>query len=287
MKNTRTPSVLLSLSLLAGSLVALPTLTARADDKEKPTEKTPAEKTKEQPKTIPATPIQPATPTTPKADAPKAEAPVESKMVYVTMETSKGTIVLELNGEKAPISTENFVAYVNKGQYNGTIFHRVINNFMIQGGGFDANFVEKSTDKPIKNEWQNGLKNVKYSLAMARTAVPDSATCQFYINVKDNDFLDQPRGGAAYAVFGKVVAGFEVVDAIKVVRTGVKHAMGDVPDEAVMINAATVVAKEDAEALIKQMAPKVATPEVKPEAKPEVKAPATPATPTTPAPEKK
>jgi peptidyl-prolyl cis-trans isomerase A (cyclophilin A)/peptidyl-prolyl cis-trans isomerase B (cyclophilin B) len=284
MKNTRTPSVLLSLSLLAGSLVALPTLTACADDKEKPTEKTPTEKTKEQPKTIPATPIQPATPAaTPKADAPKAEAPVESKMVYVTMETSKGTIVLELNGEKAPISTENFVAYVNKGQYNGTIFHRVINNFMIQGGGFDANLSEKTTDKPIKNEWQNGLKNVQYSLAMARTAVPDSATCQFYINVKDNGFLDQPRGGAAYAVFGKVVAGFEVVDAIKAVPTGVKNGMGDVPVEAVVINAATVVAKEDAEALIKQMAPKAATPEVKPE----VKAPATPATPTTPAPEKK
>lgn len=239
MKNTRTPSVLLSLSLLAGSLVALPTLTARADDKEKPTEKTPAEKTKEQPKTIPATPIQPATPTTPKADAPKAEAPVESKMVYVTMETSKGTIVLELNGEKAPISTENFVAYVNKGQYNGTIFHRVINNFMIQGGGLTADMKQKSTRAPIENEADNGLPNDTGTIAMARTSDPHSATAQFFINVKDNDFLNHSAKnsqGWGYCVFGKVTEGMDVVNKIKVVKTGAQ----DVPQETITIERVTV-----------------------------------------------
>lgn len=149
-----------------------------------------------------------------------------------------GDIVVELNKEKAPISVANFLNYVDKGHYSGTIFHRVISGFMIQGGGFDADLKEKKTDAPIKNEWQNGLKNDAYTIAMARTSVPDSATCQFYINSVNNPALDAPRGGAAYAVFGKVVSGTDVVDKIRAVKTGFKNGMGDVPVETVLITKA-------------------------------------------------
>ncbi len=187
--------------------------------------------------------VEPPAATAPKVEAPKDEKPAEQKLSYVELDTSKGKIVLELDGVKAPISTANFLAYVNKGYYAGTIFHRVINNFMIQGGGFDGSMQQKATEKPIKNEWKNGLKNKKYTVAMARTAVADSATSQFYINVVDNDMLDQPRDGAGYAVFGKVIAGFEVVDAIKVVKTK----PGDVPVEQVTITSVKVVTKEEAE----------------------------------------
>lgn len=152
----------------------------------------------------------------PAQPAPKAEA----TMVYVLMKTNKGDITIELNQEKAPITVANFLSYVDKKHYDGTIFHRIISTFMIQGGGLDASGKEKKTDKPIRNEWQNGLKNQKYTIAMARKGGlpdgPDSATSQFFINVVDNAGLDRPqRDGAAYAVFGKVVAGFETVDKIK------------------------------------------------------------------------
>jgi peptidyl-prolyl cis-trans isomerase B (cyclophilin B) len=156
----------------------------------------------------------------------------------VIIVTSMGNIEVELNPEKAPITVENFLKYVDKGFYNGTIFHRVIKDFMIQGGGFDENLRQKPTDKPIKNEAQNGLKNDKYTIAMARTQVIDSATSQFFINTKDNDFLNFKSPdirGYGYAVFGKVVAGHDVVDKIAAAPTTFKAGMEDVPVETVKI----------------------------------------------------
>jgi cyclophilin family peptidyl-prolyl cis-trans isomerase len=154
----------------------------------------------------------------------------------VTMTTSKGDIVLELDAQKAPISTENFLAYADSGAYDGTIFHRVIDGFMIQGGGFEPDMTQRTSGKPIKNEWKNGLSNTRGSIAMARLGnQPDSATTQFFINVADNAFLDQPRDGAGYAVFGRVVEGMEVIDAIKGVKTTDRRGHGDVPVEPVMI----------------------------------------------------
>ena len=147
----------------------------------------------------------------------------------VILDTTHGPIHLELDAANAPISTANFLEYVDSGHYTGTIFHRVIDGFMIQGGGFTHEMQQKPTNAPIKNEWKNGLKNKRGTIAMARTNVVDSATSQFFINVADNDFLDQPRDGAAYAVFGKVTKGMDVVDKIKSVKTGVKKGMGDVP----------------------------------------------------------
>ena len=156
----------------------------------------------------------------------------------VLIKTSMGDITVELNADKAPVSVENFLKYVKKGQYNGTVFHRVINGFMIQGGGYDQNMREKPTDAPIKNEAQNGLKNEVYTIAMARTMSPHSATAQFFINVANNRFLDFPgQDGWGYAVFGRVIAGADVVDKIKQVRTG----GGDVPVTPVVIESATLV----------------------------------------------
>ena len=153
-----------------------------------------------------------------------------------------GTIKLELDAEKAPKSVENFLAYVNKGFYNGLIFHRVIPNFMIQGGGFEPGMKQKKTDAPIENEAKNGLKNDKYTVAMARTGDPHSATAQFFINVNDNDFLNYPgQDGWGYAVFGKVVAGQDVVDKIAAVKTGKSGYFGDVPKEDVVIEKATAL----------------------------------------------
>jgi len=188
----------------------------------------------------PPAPGQPATP-------PAVVQPsLEEKLVYVRLTTSMGDIVLELDGEKAPISVANFMSYVGKGHYDGTIFHRVIDGFMIQGGGFTADMKQKPTDKPIKNEWKNGLKNKTGTVAMARTSIADSATCQFFINVKDNDMLDTPRDGAAYAVFGKVVAGMDVVNKIKAVPTGAKSGMGDVPTTPVVIEKVVKITKDEA-----------------------------------------
>ena len=155
-----------------------------------------------------------------------------------------GVITLELDPEKAPKSVENFVNYVKKGHYDGTIFHRVIPGFMVQGGGFEPGMSQKPTDAQIDNEANNGLKNNNYTVAMARTNAPHSATAQFFINIKDNDFLNfsaPTASGWGYAVFGKVVAGTEVVDKIKAVRTGNKGGHSDVPVEDVVIVKAVLV----------------------------------------------
>lgn len=162
----------------------------------------------------------------------------------VKLSTSKGDIVIQLNPEKAPETTKNFLSYVQDGFYDGTIFHRVINNFMIQGGGFDVDMKQKNTKEPIKNEADNGLKNNKYTIAMARTQDPHSATAQFFINVNDNDFLNftAPNvNGWGYAVFGEVIEGTDVVDQIKDVATGNRGFHQDVPVDAIVIESATVV----------------------------------------------
>jgi len=158
----------------------------------------------------------------------------------------QGTITLELDREKAPKSVENFLAYVKKGHYDGTIFHRVIPGFMVQGGGFEPGMNQKPTDAQIENEANNGLKNDNYTVAMARTSAPHSATAQFFINVAKNDFLNHTAPtaqGWGYAVFGKVVSGTEVVDKIKAVKTGRKGFHDDVPLEDVVIEKAVVTAE--------------------------------------------
>lgn len=163
----------------------------------------------------------------------------------VKLTTNFGDITLELNAEKAPITVANFLSYVEKGFYDGVIFHRVINDFMIQGGGFDVDMKQKPTDAPIKNEADNGLSNDKYTIAMARTMVPDSASAQFFINVKDNDFLNfsaPTTQGWGYCVFGKVVEGMDVVDKIRAVKTASRGGHQDVPVEPVVIEKAVVVA---------------------------------------------
>ena len=160
----------------------------------------------------------------------------------VVLTTNHGAITLELDVEKAPKSVENFVTYVKSGHYDGTIFHRVIDGFMIQGGGFDPDMKQKSTNDPIDNEAENGLKNDRYTVAMARTSDPHSATAQFFINVGDNEFLNYPGSdGWGYAVFGKVSDGEDVVDAICAVKTGRKSMFSDVPVETVVIEKAEVV----------------------------------------------
>lgn len=162
----------------------------------------------------------------------------------VELHTSLGLIRIELEDEKAPLSAANFLAYVGRGFYDGTVFHRVIKGFMIQGGGFEPGMKQKSTDTPIKNEANNGLKNQRYTLAMARTSDPHSATGQFFINAKDNDFLNfksEVGSGWGYAVFGKVIAGTEVVDAIENVKTGRQGFHDDVPIDDVVIVKAVVV----------------------------------------------
>lgn len=160
----------------------------------------------------------------------------------VRLSTNQGDIVLQLDAEKAPKTVENFIQYVKAGHYSGTVFHRVINNFMIQGGGFTADMKEKPTRSPIPLEARNGLSNQRGTLAMARTSVPNSATAQFFINVNDNVFLDaaNARDGNGYAVFGRVVEGMEVVDKIKDQPTGSKAGFQDVPTSAIVINKATL-----------------------------------------------
>jgi len=182
----------------------------------------------------------------PKAETAPAAQPTAttSSMPRVTLSTNMGDIVVELNPAKAPLSSANFIEYVQSGQYNGTIFHRVIDNFMIQGGGFDQNMQQKPTRAPIQNEANNGLKNTRGTIAMARTGDPHSASSQFFINVKDNAFLDHtsptPQGWG-YTVFGQVVEGMDVVDKIKNVKTGNKGFHQDVPQEDVIIEKAEVV----------------------------------------------
>ena len=156
---------------------------------------------------------------------------------YVQIQTSLGSIKLELDEDKAPVTVKNFLDYVDAKFYDNTIFHRVINGFMIQGGGFEPGMRQKTTRATIKNESSNGLNNVRGSVAMARTSVPDSATAQFFINLSDNDFLDKANAQdkVGYCVFGKVVAGMDVVDKIKSARTGVKQGHKDVPVDDVVI----------------------------------------------------
>jgi peptidyl-prolyl cis-trans isomerase B (cyclophilin B) len=162
----------------------------------------------------------------------------------VDLDTSQGTIRLELDEEKAPETVKNFVNNVENGHYDGTVFHRVIKGFMVQGGGFEPGMKQKPTGNPIRNEASNGLKNARYTIAMARTSDPHSATAQFFINAADNAFLDfksETQSGWGYAVFGKVVKGSEVIDAIEQVRTGNRGGHGDVPLDDVTITRATVV----------------------------------------------
>ena len=160
----------------------------------------------------------------------------------VRLSTTQGDIVLQLDAAKAPKTVANFVEYVKAGHYNGTIFHRVIDGFMIQGGGMTPDMKEKPTRAPIPLESRNGLSNTRGTVAMARTSVPDSATAQFFVNVKDNAFLDAARSpdGNGYAVFGKVIEGLDVVDKIRKVPTTTKPPHGDVPVQAVVINKATI-----------------------------------------------
>ena len=161
---------------------------------------------------------------------------------HVALKTSMGEIVLELNQEKAPHSVANFLQYVKSGYYKGTVFHRVIDGFMIQGGGFDKNMKQKATKAPIKNEAQNGLQNVTYSIAMARTGDPHSATAQFFINVNNNGALDYPgRDGFGYTVFGKVIKGMDVVDKIKAVPVADKGPHQNVPVTPVVIESVTLL----------------------------------------------
>jgi peptidyl-prolyl cis-trans isomerase A (cyclophilin A)/peptidyl-prolyl cis-trans isomerase B (cyclophilin B) len=160
----------------------------------------------------------------------------------VLLKTNMGEIVLELNPDKAPKTSANFIKYVKKGFYSGTIFHRVIPNFMIQGGGFSKAMQQKTTEAAIENEAANGLTNDQYTVAMARTGDPHSATAQFFINVNDNTFLNYPgRDGWGYCVFGKVIKGTEVVDKIKLVETGNANGHQNVPKDAITIDSATLL----------------------------------------------
>ena len=190
------------------------------------------------PATAGAQPAAPSTPSTTEGTKPMSTTP------RVKLQTNQGAIVITLDAEKAPKTVENFLSYVKSGFYDGTIFHRVIDGFMIQGGGFEPGLKQKPTQAPIENEANNGLKNDKYTLAMARTSDPHSATAQFFINVADNDFLNftsPTPNGWGYAVFGKVVEGTEVVEQIKGVKTGTKGFHQDVPVQDVVIEKATVV----------------------------------------------
>ena len=164
----------------------------------------------------------------------------------VELDTNMGAIVIELNEEKAPITVENFLNYVKSGHYDGTIFHRIIDGFMIQGGGMDAEMNEKATNAPVENEADNGLKNDAGTIAMARTQDPHSATSQFFVNVKDNDFLNHSgknMQGWGYTVFGKVTSGMDVIEKMRGVPTGRFGMHADVPKEPVVINSATIITK--------------------------------------------
>lgn len=172
------------------------------------------------------------------------ENPMSNTQPKVKLQTNLGAITIQLDAEKAPASTENFLSYVKEGFYNGTIFHRVIPNFMAQGGGFTKDFQQKATHAPIKNEADNGLKNKRGSIAMARTNDPNSATAQFFINYKDNSFLDYSSptvNGWGYAVFGEVTSGMDVVDAMAQVKTGNRGMHQDVPQQDIVIESAEVI----------------------------------------------
>jgi cyclophilin family peptidyl-prolyl cis-trans isomerase len=174
--------------------------------------------------------------------ATKTETPPTAKSANptVVLTTNKGEVTLELFADKAPNTTKNFISYVNSGFYNNTVFHRVIKDFMIQGGGFDANMTQKPNNPPIQNEASPTVQNLRGTISMARTNDPHSASSQFFINVRDNFSLDKSSVNPGYAVFGKVIKGMEVVDAIALVNTGSFQHMQDVPSEQIILTAATV-----------------------------------------------
>lgn len=219
--------------------------------------------TPKQPAEKPKDPAKPAEQPKPTDQKPQAQA--EEALAYVTFKTTAGDFVLELNREKAPITVKNFLSYVDKGHYSGTIFHRVISGFMIQGGGFTKDNKQKATDPPIKNEWQNGLKNLKHTISMARTGVVDSATSQFFINVVDNPGLDgnEARGIAGYAVFGKVVDGFDTIETIRNGKVGPNPANPrevSSPVSPVEVTEAKRLTAEEVSKLREKLTPKPATP---------------------------
>lgn len=208
--------------------------------------------------------------------APDAPAPSQTEPAFVIFTTDKGDIALELYPDKAPISVKNFLEYVDSGFYNGTVFHRSVPGFVIQGGGFDANFTQKATRAPIRNEATNGLLNTRGSISMARTPHPDSATSQFFLNLKDNKALDATGPGTGYAVFGTIIRGQDVMDAIAaiptqervmVVSNGQSARMPDVPSETVTITKARRATAEEAKSSSGAAAP---------DKKPADKAPAAP-----------
>ena len=198
--------------------------------------------------------------------APSAPAAQEElRYEYAMLETTKGNILIQLDRARAPISVRNFLKYVNDGGYNDTVFHRVINGFMIQGGGFTPDMTKKQTESPIKNEWMNGLKNENGTIAMARTQNPNSATNQFFINVNNNANLDRPiSGGAGYAVFGKVVMGMDVVNSIKAVKTGNVGGFQNVPLEQIIIKKAVELTPKKAKELMAGDASKGSAPPAAP-----------------------
>ena len=213
-----------------------------------------------QKKGTPTPPEPEAVSTTQDTTRPAQEATEEARYEFVMLETTKGNILLELDRARAPITVRNFLSYVKDGTYNGTIFHRVISGFMIQGGGFTPAMVKKPTRAPIQNEWRNGLKNEVGTIAMARTPNPNSATTQFFINVAKNASLDQPMsGGAGYAVFGKVVMGMDTVEKIRTAPTGVTpdasgRPMKDVPTTVIEIKKAVQVQPDAARKMLERAA---------------------------------
>ena len=224
-----------------------------------------------------AAPTVPATPATPAKDATTTQPVPTAAMEYAVIKTTKGDIVIELDRAKAPITVENFVSYIKEGFFDGTVFHRIVPGFVIQGGGFTPQGEQKKTRAPIANEWQNGLKNKRGTLSMARTNNPNSASSQFFVSLKDNDALDQPiSGGAGYAVFGKVIVGMDVVDAIARAPRGNRGPMADWPVEDVVMTKVEMVSKADADKLVDAAAKPVSAPKAP-------GAPASPAAPTTPA----
>lgn len=219
------------------------------------------------------------TPAAAPAKAPATPQAATVVMEYALIQTTKGDIVIELDRAKAPITVENFVGYIKDGFFDGTVFHRIVPGFVIQGGGFDTKGVQKKNKAPIANEWKNGLKNKRGTLSMARTNDPSSATSQFFISLKDNDMLDQPiSGGAGYAVFGSVISGMDVVDEIAKAKRGVRGGMQDWPLEDIVMTKVTMISKDDA---MKKAAPKAApsAPAAAPVAPAAPAAPAKPAAP--------
>jgi cyclophilin family peptidyl-prolyl cis-trans isomerase len=249
MRNRHT---LLLTTLASLGLAATCTLAVYAQDAAKqaaPTQATPAQATPAQ-----ATPAQ-------ATSAQAAPAPAAAMVEFGVMHTTLGDIVFELDRAKAPISVENFVGYIKDGFFDGTVFHRVVPGFVIQGGGFEPNGRQKPTKAPIQNEWQNGLKNLRGTLSMARTGEPNSATSQFFISLNDNANLDQPiSGGAGYAVFGRVIAGMDVVDQIALAQRGMRGRMRDWPVKDIVMTKVELITKDAADKLVRDAAEKAAKP---------------------------